>query len=221
MPLFWRPADWSKIISFCARNLLLMRLPAWKRKSMSTQAIAQQEQERVEDTTRHETFLHLIGQYEAALRRLAAGYVARDADREDLFQEIAVGLWRAIPSYRGEASERTWLYRVAHNIAISSSARLYRRQKREEAMPEAFDHISARLDSEQELLRNEKRRALVEAIRSLPALDRQIVLLHLEDLTYAEIEQISGLSQSAVATRLSRVRERLKEEMQAREMRRQ
>src|SRR5215467_16224217 len=120
-----------------------MRLPVWKRESMSTQAMPPQGQQRVEDATRHDTFLRLIGQYEAALRRLAAGYVVHAADREDLFQEIAVGLWRAIPAYRGEASERTWLYRVAHNIAISSSARLYRREKRERAMPEAFDHISA------------------------------------------------------------------------------
>jgi len=96
---------------------------------MSTQAMPPQGQQRVEDATRHDTFLRLIGQYEAALRRLAAGYVVHAADREDLFQEIAVGLWRAIPAYRGEASERTWLYRIAHNIAISSSTRLHRRGK--------------------------------------------------------------------------------------------
>jgi RNA polymerase sigma-70 factor (ECF subfamily) len=185
---------------------------------MSAQAIAQQGQQGVEDTTRHDMFLRLIGQHEAALWRLAAGYVALATDREDLFQEIAVGLWQAIPSYRGEASERTWLYRIAHNIAISSSARLYRRGEREARMPETFDQISAGLNSEQELLRDEKRRTLVEAIRTLNAIDRQLVLLHLEGLSYGEMEEISGLSQPAIATRLSRVRARLKQEIQAREM---
>lgn len=195
-----------------------MRLPVWKRESMSTQAMAPQGQQRVEDATRHDTFLRLIGQYEAALRRLAAGYVVHAADREDLFQEIAVGLWRAIPAYRGEASERTWLYRIAHNIAISSSTRLRRRGKTEGPIRETVDLVTANADAEQQAVRNEQRRRLAEVIRTLPAVDRQMILLHLEGLSYAEIEQISGLSQSAVATRLSRVRERLKEKMQARGM---
>jgi len=185
---------------------------------MSTQAMAPQGQQRVEDATRHDTFLRLIGQYEAALRRLAAGYVVHAADREDLFQEIAVGLWRAIPAYRGEASERTWLYRIAHNIAISSSTRLRRRGKTEGPIRETVDLVTANADAEQQAVRNEQRRRLAEVIRTLPAVDRQMILLHLEGLSYAEIEQISGLSQSAVATRLSRVRERLKEKMQARGM---
>ena len=85
-------------------------------------------------------------------------------------------------------------------------------------MPETFDQISAGLNSEQELLRDEKRRTLVEAIRTLNAIDRQLVLLHLEGLSYGEMEEISGLSQPAIATRLSRVRARLKQEIQAREM---
>jgi RNA polymerase sigma-70 factor (ECF subfamily) len=184
---------------------------------MPGEAIAQSVREQVRDMTRHDTFLRLIAQYEPALRRLAAGYLWQEADREDLFQEIAVGVWQAIPKYRGEASERTWLYRIAHNVAISSSTRLRRRETREQTMPETFDCASAFPDSEQELLRNEKRRLLLEAIRSLPAVDRQVVLLQLEGLDHSEIEEISGLSQSAIATRLSRVRDKLREKMQDRE----
>ena len=198
-----------------------MRLPVWKQKSMRAEAVTQAEREQVQDTIRHDTFLRLIRDYEPALRRLAAGYAYQQADREDLFQEIAVGLWQAIPKYRAQASERTWLYQIAHNIAISASARLHRRERREETLPDSFDHASGGLDSEQELLRNEKRRLLLEAVRSLPAVDRQIVLLHLEGLSYGEIEEISGLSESAIATRLSRLREKLREKMQGREMRQQ
>ena len=81
-----------------------------------------------------------------------------------------------------------------------------------------MDLVTANADAEQQAVRNEQRRRLAELIRTLPAVDRQMILLHLEGLSYAEIEQITGLSQSAVATRLSRVRERLKEKMQARGM---
>jgi RNA polymerase sigma-70 factor (ECF subfamily) len=185
----------------------------------ASEAITQPAREQVKDATRHDTFLRLMAQYEPALRRLAAGYVWHGADREDLFQEIAVGLWQAIPKFRGDASERTWLYRIAHNIAISSSTRLHHRARREETMPDAFDRASGGLDSEQELLRNERRELLLEAIRGLPAVDRQVVLLHLEGLDYSEIEEVSGLSQSAIATRLSRLRDQLREMMQSRETR--
>jgi RNA polymerase sigma-70 factor (ECF subfamily) len=185
----------------------------------ASEAITQPAREQVKDATRHDTFLRLMAQYEPALRRLAAGYVWHGADREDLFQEIAVGLWQAIPKFRGDASERTWLYRIAHNIAISSSTRLHHRARREKTMPDAFDRASGGPDSEQELLRNEKRELLLEAIRGLRAVDRQVVLLHLEGLDYSEIEEVSGLSQSAIATRLSRLRYKLRKLMQSRETR--
>ena len=196
-----------------ARNLLLMRLPIWKPKSMLSQAIAQETPDHADEIARRDVFVRLMDQYEPALRRLAGGYAEQDADREDLFQEIAVGLWQAIPKFRGEASERTWLYRIAHNIAISSSARMRKRVKKEEGMPEGMDFRSP-IDGEQEILRSEKRALLLQAIRSLSATDRQIILLHLEGLNYTQIEEISGISQSAIGSRLSRLRDSLRERIQ-------
>ena len=191
-----------------------MRLPIWKPKSMLSQAIAQESQEHVQEAARRDVFVRLLEQYEPALRRLAGAYAEQEADREDLFQEIAVGLWQAIPKFRGDASERTWLYRIAHNIAISSSALLRKRGRTEEAMPEGMDYRSS-IDSEREILRSEKRTLLLQAIRSLPATDRQIVVLHLEGLNYAQIEEISGISQSAIGSRLSRLRNSLRERLEA------
>jgi len=188
-----------------------MRLPVWKRKSMLTQAIAQQSPELMQNAARRDVFIRLMEQYEPALRRLASAYAAQQADREDLFQDIAVGLWQAIPSFRGDASERTWLYRIAHNVAITSSTRQRTRGRKEEPMPEAFDAPSAAISSEQEVLLAEKRALLLDGIRGLSALDRQIALLHLEGLNHAQIEEISGMSQSAIASRLSRLRDKLKD----------
>jgi len=168
----------------------------------------------VEDTSQRDQFLRLMGEYEPALRRLAGGYLEQLADREDLFQEIAVALWRALPGFRGEASERTWLYRVAHNVAITASTRIHSRGRREDQIPEQFEHPSASPNAEQEMLQKEKQRLLLEGVRSLGVVDREIVLLHLEGLSNAEIEQVSGLSESAVATRLTRIREKLKRQIQ-------
>jgi len=172
----------------------------------------------VRESDRNDIFVRLIEQFESALRRLAAAYLVQAGDREDLFQEIALALWQAIPNFRKESSERTWLYRIAHNVAISSSARMHRRERREETLPEELKHPSPAGCAEEGLLREEKRRALVDSIRHLAATDRQIILLHLEGLSYAEIEEVSGLSETAIATRLTRIRAKLKAEIQRREV---
>src|ERR1017187_6775117 len=133
-------------------------------------------------------FVRIFEQYAPALERLAGAYAAAREDREDLVQEIAAALWRALPGYRAESSERTWLYRIAHNVAISATVKQRKREKREVAPEPPLDVPSAGASAEQNLLAEEKRRMLFAAIRGLAAVDRQITVLHLEGLSGAEIE---------------------------------
>lgn len=163
------------------------------------------------------TFLRIFDRYGPALERLAGAYVAAREDREDLVQEIAAALWKALPGYRGDASERTWLYRIAHNVALTASARQRRRDQREIRPDEPLDLPSAGASAEQHMLAGERRRMLLAAIRGLAAPDRQITVLHLEGLSGAEIAEIAGLAEGAVATRLTRVREKLRNAIRARE----
>ena len=163
---------------------------------------------------RKATFLRLISTYERALQRLAAAYASSRSDQEDIVQEIAMGLWQAIPRFRGEASERTWLYRIAHNTATTAAAKLRRRDRTESELNEAVDPPASNASSADErLIQQQKRELLLKAMRELPAIDRQILALHLEDLSYREIQEITGLSEGAVATRLSRLRDRLAREI--------
>lgn len=182
---------------------------------MLAQAIAQETPETQQASGQREAFLRLMEQYEPALRRLTTGYADQAADREDLFQEIAMALWQALPKYRGDAGERTWLYRIAHNVAISASVRLRSRARRETELPESEEFRSPAMGSEETVLQTEKRNLLIRAIRSLPPLERQLILLHLEGLSYAQIQEVSGISQSAIATRLSRLRDSLRERVEA------
>ena len=69
-------------------------------------------------------FCELFETYQPALRRLVSAYVFNPADRDDLLQEIAAGIWKSLPAFRAESSERTWIYRVAHNIAIRRSSQV-------------------------------------------------------------------------------------------------
>jgi RNA polymerase sigma factor (sigma-70 family) len=166
---------------------------------------------------RKAAFLRLFEQYAPALARLAGAYTITREDREDLVQEIAAALWQALPGYRGEASERTWLYRIAHNVAITATVKLRKREKREFAPQERLDLQSASASPEQNVLADEKRRMLLEAIRDLPAADRQITVLHLEGLSGAEIADVADLAEGAVATRLTRIREKLRKAIRAQE----
>jgi RNA polymerase sigma factor (sigma-70 family) len=159
-------------------------------------------------------FCDLFEAYQPALRRLAAAYVVNSADREDLLQDIAAAIWKGLPGFRGESSERTWIYRIAHNIAIRYSSRVRMRTAREPIIEQPFDVPSGESSAEDVLLLNEKRQALIRRIREMALLDRQIVTLHLEGLSAVEIEEVTGVSAVAIATRLTRIRQKLSEQLQ-------
>ena len=150
----------------------------------------------------------LLQRYLPALRRLARSYLRDPLEQEDLLQEVALGLWTALPRFRGAASERTWLYRVAHNTAISSTTGRNRRARREQAA-EATDHEAPDASPESVAITAQRRARLWAAIDELPLVDRQIVALHLEGLSASEIEAVTGLSTGNVAVRLTRARRRL------------
>jgi RNA polymerase sigma-70 factor (ECF subfamily) len=149
----------------------------------------------------------LLGRYAVPLRRLAHAYARSAAERDDLFQDIALALWTALPGFRGEASERTWLYRIAHNTAIRFATKRLRRSRHEQP-GDAPDPVS-RANPERTAIDDQQRRLLWEAVRALPLADRQIVILHLEGLSAADIMGITGLSAANVATRLTRIRKKL------------
>jgi len=161
------------------------------------------------EANRRETFSRLIRVYGAALKRLSAAYVRDPGARDDLFQEIALALWIALPGFRGEASERTWLYRIAHNTASTHLHRMRRRGERERQPRETDQEPAADSTPGDELEQADQQQRLFSALRELPTLDFQIVTMHLAELSYAEIADVVGLTQTNVGARLSRVRKTL------------
>jgi RNA polymerase sigma factor (sigma-70 family) len=156
----------------------------------------------------------LLGRYVAPLRRLAWSYEHDPAGREDLFQEIAMALWTALPRFRGESSERTWVYRVAHNTALTFTASRRRRDSREQSgEPPREPALPA--SQEREAIDQQRRNLLWAAVQALPLDGKQIVVLHLEGLSAAEIEAVTGVSAGAVATRLTRFRQKLATRLRA------
>lgn len=144
------------------------------------------------------------------LSRLAASYARAPAERDDLLQEIAMAVWSALPRFRGDCSERTFVFRIAHNRALSSVAR--RRMPlidgdEEQTLEDTRPDPEAALSSEQQGER------LMDAIRALPIGYAQVVTLTLEDLSYAEIADVLGISETNVGARLTRARQMLRKRL--------
>jgi RNA polymerase sigma-70 factor (ECF subfamily) len=146
--------------------------------------------------------------YAAALERLARSYEADSEKRRDLLQEIHLALWRSFAGFEAQCSLRTWIYRVAHNVAASHVIRHRRQRPRafvtiEEAAEEIpvldVDHGAA----------IDRRRALDQLdalIHRLEPIERQVILLYLEGFDGASIGEITGISASNAATRVHRIK---------------
>lgn len=152
------------------------------------------------DADDRERFSELMEAYAAPVRRLCGAYASNAVDRDDLFQDIFLAVWRALPSFRGDASTRTWIYRIAHNVALSWQTRERRRQSRETPLDEdvgSAGHTDLR------------RLAMKQALAGMKPADRTLTLLWLEGLSAAEIECVTGVKAATVAVRLSRIRRQL------------
>ena len=148
-------------------------------------------------------FLELLNRYQLVLRRVCRMYANRPEDREDLFQETVYQLWRSYPSFRGGSLPGTWVYRVALNTAISA----LRRKTKAEKHALAASEQGASLD--QNARPAGRMDLLYDLIRRLNHVERALILLYLEDLSYKELASILGLSESNVGVKLNRIKAKL------------
>jgi len=149
-----------------------------------------------------------IATYGGALGRLARGYEPDAEQRRDLLQDIHLALWQSLDAFDGRCSLRTWTYRVAHNIAISKVMR--RRGRRPTLVGlDDLDVQSTSADHERQFDRVRAIERLMALVHDLEPLDRQVMLLYLEDLGAADIGEITGLSGANVATKVHRIKKLL------------
>ena len=155
-------------------------------------------------------FDRLVAANGPALARIASSYTNTSSDRDDLLQEVAMALWQALPRFRGECSERTFLFRIAHNRAIAYLAR-------SRSLPITGEEVEVHdpaPDPEAGLAREQSVERLRWAIHRLPLVYRQVITLTLEGLGYGEIAEVLGISESNVGARLTRARQLLRESLE-------
>jgi RNA polymerase sigma-70 factor (ECF subfamily) len=150
-----------------------------------------------------------------ALDRLARAYEADPETRRDLLQEIHLALWRSLDSFQSRCSLRTWIYRVAHNVAASHIV-TNRRQNAHQLISiddvEVTDDRGGAANIADRQIALER---LMVLIRELKPLDRQVVLLYLEGVEAAGIAEVTGISSGNVATKIHRLKNILTRRFQA------
>lgn len=153
-------------------------------------------------------YLEAAAAHGAAMQRLAGAFEANTERRRDLLQDMHVALWRSFAAFDGRCSVRTWVYRVAHNVAASHVDK-ERRTHRGAVTLDEIEHLPSGENISSEVEESEALARLHAIIRTLGPPDRQIITLYLEGLDAAAIADVTGLSAGAIATRVSRLKTQL------------
>ena len=151
-----------------------------------------------------QTFLHWQTTHRGILLKVARSYAVAQEDQEDLIQQILVQLWHSVEQFNGQAKPSTWIYRVALNTAMDWQRGEKRRRERVEKLVSMDAYWLEQRGPE-----NERLTLLYETIHQLPAHERYLVLLYLEDLPYSELAEIIGISESNVGVRINRAKKKL------------
>src|SRR5262245_49461075 len=154
-------------------------------------------------------FRRWLGDHAGLMWKVVRAFAVTPEDQEDLLQEIALRLWMSMTSFRGESAESTWIYRVAFNTSLTWK----RSEKRRDSKHEKFVELNAAtgMSSEPPGRNDELVEQLYAAIRQLPKLDTSLALMHLDGLSYREMSDVLGITESNVGVRLNRIRKQLAE----------
>jgi RNA polymerase sigma-70 factor (ECF subfamily) len=148
-----------------------------------------------------------IKEHELLIYKVCRIYAYTDADRQDLFQEIVIQLWKAYPKFKGQSKLSTWLYRVAINTAISAI-----RKKKDFIQSYEPQHLPTEIsDTSTTVAQEEQLQQLYKAIEQLNQIEKAIVMLYLEDKTYEEMEDILGMTSGNLRVKMNRIKDKLRQ----------
>lgn len=165
------------------------------------------------DADREALFERMAAEYAAPMARLARAHEADPSLQQDLLQEIHLALWRSLPSFGGRCSLRTWVYRVAHNVAATY---VLRRRRRFDKHLVDLDDVEIPADGPEVGTSVDQVRMLARInalVQRLKPTDREVFVLYLEGLGVEEIAEIAGLSHTNTGTKIHRIKRLLAERL--------
>ena len=158
-------------------------------------------------------FGDLLQQHRGIVFKVANSYARDPEDRADLAQEIAAQLWRAWRSYEPDRPVTTWMYRIALNVAISHLRGRSLRDRHHVPFEDGLHDTAHDAGTDDDQASSQLLRLLRETIARLAPMDRALMLLYLDERSHREIAEVLGISEGNVATKLSRLKARIRESL--------
>lgn len=152
-----------------------------------------------------EQFLTVINSNKGIIYKIANSYCKNRDYRNDLVQEIIIQLWKSFDNYNQQYEHSTWMYRIALNVAIS----FYRKSKKDLSTP-LTESILAMVSDEESGELEENVRLLYQFINELDDLNKALMILYLDNKTHKEMAEVLGITETNVATKIGRIKEKLK-----------
>lgn len=162
-------------------------------------------------------FTQWMTEYEKLLRHIITGFEAKPALQEELFQEIALNIWRALPKFRQDSAVKTFVARIAHNVLATHVAKSVRTIKADQEISDM--PVEAECQDQptpyQSLDQHQRQLRLAKAIRSLKLEQQQVITLALEGMSYQEIADVLSITSNLVGVRLQRAKQALAKKLGA------
>jgi RNA polymerase sigma-70 factor (ECF subfamily) len=158
-------------------------------------------------------FMTWLGEHGSSVMKVARAYTLTSDECQDLAQEILLQAWRTLPKFEGKASAATWFYRVALHTAMNWQRKDKPRRSKQQPLLEVQSVVTEGCDSVEQAQHRETVEQLYQAIHQLPETDAALVLLYLDELSYQEMAEVLGISESSIGVKLNRAKKALSELM--------
>jgi len=163
-------------------------------------------------------FKQVLGENKDRIYRICCAYERNAIDRDDLYQEIAINIWKNLDKFEGRSAISTWIYRIAVNTTLLHIKKESKRNSTKTELDENSLNIAEppNDDREEKIETGKKIDMLNECINELGTLDRLIISMVLEDLSYKEIAEVTGLTVNNTGVRINRIKKELLKLMEER-----
>lgn len=148
-------------------------------------------------------FEDIIAEYGGIINKICYYFASDPNEFKDLRQEVFYHIWKGLDKFRQDSKLSTWIYRISFNTCIT----FHRKEKKFEKI--SVDHIMEMPDEYGGSSKLEEYMALQKLIRKLKYEDRALILMWLDEMSYDEISNLTGLNRNTVAIRLKRIKEKL------------
>lgn len=159
-------------------------------------------------TGKEEKFKSILDENSGRIYRICSAYTPDADDRDDLYQQIVINIWKNLEGFRGEAAVSTWIYRIAVNTCLLHIRKEKKERERLDIISQELNTASGSAYTDETILK------MYEAINKLAAADRLIITMVLEDISYKEIAEITGMSVSNTGVKINRIKKQLSSMME-------